>query len=177
MENSMTIDYETVKYFTGAMDGNMPSDTVPGFGLDSHFDRTLSPIARPGSQSTILGQGGLIDGIFGGEKRDPVTGEIQKDLKGNIIYNTTGFVQDLSSNNALDILNGIQKAGTTYNTLKNMNLKQAVRSEITAGITNALMNPLNNTGRNLLFNTPIWGKGVSLNEPSPGRDVRPPRIN
>lgn len=173
MENSMTIDYETVKYFTGAMDGKNPSDTVPGFGLDSHFDRTLSPIARPGSQSTILGQGGLIDGILGGAKRDPVTGAELKDAKGNIIYNTTGFIQDLSSGNALDVLNGIQKAGTTYNTLKNMNLKQAVRSEITVGITNALMNPLNNTGRNLLFNTPIWGKGVSLtNKPVSGRDER-----
>ena len=115
----------------------------------------------------------MIDGILGGAKRDPVTGAELKDAKGNIIYNTTGFIQDLSSGNALDVLNGIQKAGTTYNTLKNMNLKQAVRSEITVGITNALMNPLNNTGRNLLFNTPIWGKGVSLtNKPVSGRDER-----
>ena len=27
--------------------------------MDEHYDRTLSPIARPGSNATILGQGGL----------------------------------------------------------------------------------------------------------------------
>ena len=176
MENSMTIDYETVKYFTGAMDGKNPSDTVPGFGIDTHFDKTLSPIARPGSQSTILGQGGLIDGIFGGEQRDPITGEIQRDANGNIIYNSTGFIQDLQSGPNQNILGAIQKAGTTYNTLKNINLKQAVKSEVTKGITNALMNPLNNTGRNVLFNTLIYSS-TPLSEGPTGRNVLPPPIS
>jgi hypothetical protein len=177
MENSMTIDYETVKYFTGAMDGAKPSDTVAGFGMNAHFDKTLSPIARPGSQSTILGQGGLIDGILGNEKRDPVTGAIILGEDKKPIYNTTGFIQDLQSGPNQNILGAIQKAGATYNTLKNMNLKQAIKSEVTTGITNAIMNPLNNTGRNVLFNLPIFGSTPNQKQQANGRSVVPPNIN
>ena len=65
MDNVMTLDYETVKYFQGSIDGTKPSDIVAGFGLDANYDRRTSPISRPGSQSSILGQGGLVDGIFG----------------------------------------------------------------------------------------------------------------
>jgi len=174
MENTMTLDYETVKYFQGAMDGAMPSNTVPGFGMDAHFDKRLSPIARPGSQSTILGQGGLIDGIFGSEQRD-ANGKIILGADGKPIYNTTGFTQDLASQNYLGAL---QKAGATYNTLKNMNIKQTLKSEITAGITNAIMNPVNNTGRNVLFNLPIFGSTPRAASGSNyGRNVTPPPIN
>ena len=174
MENTMTLDYETVKYFQGAMDGAMPSNTVPGFGMEAHFDKRLSPIARPGSQSTILGQGGLIDGIFGNEKRD-ANGKIILGADDKPIYNTTGFTQDLASGN---FLGAVQKAGATYNTLKNMNIKQTLKSEITAGITNAIMNPVNNTGRNVLFNLPIFGSTPRAASGSNyGRSVTPPPIN
>jgi len=173
MENTMTLDYETVKYFQGAMDGAMPSNTVPGFGMDAHFDKTLSPIARPGSQSTILGQGGLIDGIFGSEQRD-ADGKIILGADGKPVYNTTGFTQDLASGN---ILGAVQKAGASYNTLKNMNLKQAIKSEVTTGITNAIMNPVNNTGRNVLFNLPIFGSTPNQKQQANGRALVPPPIN
>jgi hypothetical protein len=173
MENSMTIDYETVKYFTGAMDGNMPSDTVPGFGLDSHFDRTLSPIARPGSQSTILGQGGVIDGIFGTTIKD-ANGKDILDRNGNPQYTSTGFTQDLANQ---DYLSAIQKAGATYNTLKNMNIKQAIKTEVTKSITDAIMNPQNsNTGRNILFNLPIFGSTPNGSAQLQQRNVIPPPI-
>lgn len=177
MTNTMTLDYETVKYFQGAIDGKQPSNIVAGFGLESNYDRRASPITRPGSQSSILGQGGLIDGIFGGEQRDPITGEIQRDANGNIIYNSTGFIQDLQSGPNQNILGAIQKAGATYNTLKNINLKQAIRSEVTTGITNAIMNPLNNTGRNVLFNLPIFGTTPNQKQQANGRAVVPPNIN
>jgi hypothetical protein len=150
MENTMTLDYETVKYFQGAIDGNEPSNIVAGFGIKNHYDRTLSPIARPGSQSSILGQGGLVDGVG-------------------------GVIKDLNGENK-NILGAIQKAGATYNTLKNMNLKQAIKSEVTAGITNAIMNPLNNTGRNVLFNLPIFGNTPNKPKDVNGRNVTPPPI-
>ena len=60
---------------------------------------------------------------------------------------------------------------------KNINLKQAIRSEVTTGITNALMNPLNNTGRNVLFNTLIYGSTPNQNQGPTGRNVTPPKIN
>ena len=151
MTNTMTLDYETVKYFQGAIDGTKPSDIVAGFGLDSNYDRVPSPITRPGSQSSILGQGGLVDGVG-------------------------GIISDLSGENT-NILGAIQKAGATYNTLKNINLKQAIKSEVTAGITNAIMNPLNNTGRNVLFNTLIYGSTPNQKQQANGRAVVPPNIN
>jgi hypothetical protein len=154
MENTMTLDYETVKYFQGAIDGKEPSNIVAGFGLNSNYDRVPSPITRPGSQSSILGQGGLVDGAGG------VINDLTPDQDGNI-----------------NVLGAIQKAGTTYNTLKNMNLKQAIKSEVTAGITNAIMNPLNNTGRNVLFNTLIYGSTPNPNQTPKGRAVTPPPIN
>ena len=151
MENVMTLDYETVKYFQGAIDGKQPSNIVAGFGLETNYDRVPSPITRPGSQSSILGQGGLVDGV-------------------------NGVINDLSGENT-NILGAIQKAGATYNTLKNINLKQAIKSEVTAGITNAIMNPLNNTGRNVLFNTLIYGSTPNQKQQANGRAVVPPNIN
>jgi len=74
-------------------------------------------------------------------------------------------------------LGALQKAGATYNTLKNMNLKQAIKSEVTTGITNAIMNPLNNTGRNVLFNLPIFGNTPNQSKQANGRAVVPPNIN
>jgi hypothetical protein len=175
MENTMTLDYETVKYFQGAIDGKEPSNIVAGFGLNNHYDRVVSPIARPGSQSSILGQGGLVDGIFGTPQRD-ANGNIILGQDGKPIYTSTGFIEDLTGPNQ-NVLGAIQKAGTTYNTLKNMDLKQAIKSEVTTGITNAIMNPVNNTGRNVLFNTLIYGSTPNPNQTPKGRAVTPPPIN
>jgi len=151
MTNTMTLDYETVKYFQGAISGKEPSNIVAGFGLNANYDRVTSPISRPGSQASILGQGGLVDGV-------------------------NGVIDDLSGENT-NILGAIQKAGATYNTLKNMNLKQAIKSEVKTGITNAIMNPLNNTGRNVLFNLPIFGSTPNQAQQANGRAVVPPNIN
>jgi hypothetical protein len=126
MENQMTLDYETVVYNEGSLSGTTPSDIVTGFGLDANYDRTLSPIARPGSQQTILGQGGLVDGA-------------------------SGVLNNLANGN---ILGAVQAAGTTYNTFKNTNLKQLVKSEVTSGIINAVQQTPN---RNLTVTTPIFG--------------------
>ena len=131
MENQMTIDYETVKYFDGAIDGRSPSNIVKGFGEEAHYDRTLSPIARAGSQGTILGQGGLVDGVG-------------------------GAISDLANGN---ILGAIQKGGVTYNTFKNVNLKQLAKSEVIAAATNSIQQTPN---RNLNFQFPAFGQTTNL---------------
>jgi hypothetical protein len=102
MTNQMTLDYETVKYAEGAIDGQAPSNIVPGFGMPEHYDRTVSPIARPGSNESILGQGGLVDSLG-------------------------GAIQDLANGN---YLNFARTAGTAYNTFKNSNLKQVAKADI-----------------------------------------------
>ncbi len=103
MENRMTVRYETVTYSEGAIDGNNPGSKVKGFGKSSTYDRTLSPIARAGSNSSILGQGGLVDAI-------------------------DGIVKDIDGNNWLG---AAIKAKTAYNTFKNSNLtKQAAKEAV-----------------------------------------------
>ena len=108
MENTMTLDYETVVYDSGSIDGTQPGNIATGFGDNATYDRTVSPISKPGSQASILGQGGLVDAAG-------------------------GFSDALSSGN---ILGAIQIAGTSYNTFKNVNLAQVAKSEVIAGITN-----------------------------------------
>lgn len=110
MENSMSVDYETVVYNTGAIDGRKPSDIVSGFGMAENYDRTLSPIARPGSNSTILGQGGLVDAVG-------------------------GTIQDITDGN---YLGAIRNAGSAYNTFKNSNLKQIAQQDIKTAIYNGV---------------------------------------
>lgn len=124
MEMSMSFDYETVVYNEGAIDGRAPSNIVAGFGLEDHYDRTTSPIAKAGANGTILGQGGLVDAAG-------------------------GAIEDLTQGN---ILGAIQKAGTAYNTFKNKDITQVVKNEILVGATNAIRNTPNN--RNTLFNIP-----------------------
>jgi hypothetical protein len=62
MENKMTLEYETVVYNEGDIDGNDPASIVTGFGMKANYDRELSPIARPGSNSLVQGQAGLLNG-------------------------------------------------------------------------------------------------------------------
>ena len=102
MENKMTVDYETVKYYKGAMAGLSPDNIVSGFGAEANYDRTKSPISMPGSQNSILGQGGLLDGA-------------------------NGVLTDLSTENYLD---AAVKAITTARTASSMNLKQSLTAEI-----------------------------------------------
>ena len=62
MENKMTLEYETVVYNEGDIDGNDPASIVTGFGMKANYDRRLSPIAREGSNSLVQGQAGLLRG-------------------------------------------------------------------------------------------------------------------
>ena len=103
MQNTMTIAYESIKYFTGAS-----NKTAVGFGKPEHYDTTRSPIARPGSTNSIFGQGGLLD----------VVG---------------GISQDLEKQSVLGVIGAVQKAGTFYNTNKKFGgLKTLAISEATA---------------------------------------------
>ena len=110
MEQRMSVDYETVVYNEGAIDGRSPSNIVTGFGLEENYDRTLSPIARPGSQANILGQGGLVDGVG-------------------------GTLKALADGN---ILGAVVNAGTTVNTFKNVNVLKVAKSEAVGAIINAV---------------------------------------
>jgi hypothetical protein len=127
MQNKMTIDYETVVYNYGAMDGRKPGEIVTGFGDVANYDRNTSPIAQNGANGTILGQGGLKDAV-GGTLRSLGDG---------------------------DILSAVKTAGTTFNTFKNLNLKNVAKAELNAMLRNSIQNTPNT--RNSLFNFPKAG--------------------
>lgn len=107
MTNSMTLAYETVKYYTGAIGASRPDANVQGFADPAHYDTTLSPISRPGSNSTVFGQGGLLDA-------------------------GAGILQDLESRSLLGVIGAVQKAGAAKNTFKGKNLASIAKSEAAA---------------------------------------------
>lgn len=128
MSNSMTIDYETVKYAEGAIDGRDPSNIATGFGLETNYDKTPSPIARLGANATVLGQGGLVDAAG-------------------------GVINDLSNGN---ILGAIRTAGTTYNTFKNQNIKQVALNDLNNVLRNATQQQLPGAVRTNTY-YPVYG--------------------
>jgi len=109
MENKMTIDYETVKYYDKA-----PNKSAVPFANPSHYDTRRSPIARPGSTNSIFGQGGLLDVV-------------------------DGISSDLQSRSVLGLIGAVQKAGTFYNTnQQNGGFKKLLINEATALGTQAI---------------------------------------
>jgi hypothetical protein len=104
MQNTMTIAYETVKYYAGAVGQPRPDQNVRGFADPSHYDQTLSPISRPGSRANFMGQGGLLDAAG-------------------------GIIEDLTSGGPMGLIGAAQKAGTAYNTFKGKNLQSIAVSE------------------------------------------------
>lgn len=136
MENVMTLDYETVSYHQGNIDGNKPGDIATLFGENGYYDRTVSPIARPGSNSSILGKGGLIDAAGG------AIGQLQTNP-----------------------LAAIQTLGTAYNTAKRTNLGATLKAEAGALIQNALVGAIQgnqNPTRNVQFGIPTYPATPSI---------------
>ena len=117
MENSMTVEYETVKYYSGAVGGSRPDTNVKGFADPAHYDNIRSSLARPGSTRTVLGQGGLLDAGI-------------------------GIVQDLQSGNLTGVIGAVQKAGTAYNTFKGANIRSVVNEEANSAVKSVIRNSI-----------------------------------
>lgn len=123
MKNQMTIEYETVVYQEGQLDGREPGDIVTGFGDESNYDRTKSPIGADGSNGKVLGPGGLIDAA-GGAVTGILSGEnvLGNTLKlGKLYYNNKN--RDLNTQAKLDVQNAIKGA------LSNPNVTRAVAAQ------------------------------------------------
>ena len=122
MQNSMTIAYETVKYYSGAVGNQRPDINVQGFADPAHYDTTLSPISRPGSTATVMGQGGLLDAAG-------------------------GILEDLQSGGVSGLVGAAQKAGTAYNTWKNRDIGETAKAEAKKAATNAVKGGIRNSAR------------------------------
>jgi hypothetical protein len=105
MTHRMTLRYETVKYYSGAVGAVRPDTNVVGFADPAYYDTVRSSISRPGSNTTVLGQGGLIDA-------------------------GVGIIEDLQSGGVAGIVGAVQKAGTAYETFKDKNIRSIVDKEV-----------------------------------------------
>jgi hypothetical protein len=146
MQNRMTIDYETVVYNEGALDGRNPEDIVTGFGSVANYDRTPSPNMSPGANGTILGRGGLIDAAG-------------------------GAIKSLGRG---DVLGAIRNADRVYNGLKNPNLIESAAFDLGSMLVDAITNTPSNRNRNTLFSLPGASQtpGLSGLAGSPTIDAR-----
>lgn len=104
MENTMTINYETVKYYTGAIGGSRPDTNVEGFGNPEYYDMVPSPLSRPGGTRSVLGQGGLLDAGI-------------------------GIIEDLQTGGVSGVIGAVQKAGTAYETFRRTGLTSVAIEE------------------------------------------------
>ena len=125
MQNTMTIAYETVKYYEGAIGASRPDTNVQGFADPAHYDTRLSPIARPGANATVFGQGGLLDAGL-------------------------GIIGDLQSGGVAGLIGAVQKAGTVRNTFKGKDLKSIAKSETVALGQNEILQSLPGATRSVL---------------------------
>jgi hypothetical protein len=128
MTHTVTIKYETVKYYSGAIGAVRPDTNVVGFADPNRYDQIRSSISRPGSQSTVLGQGGLLDAGVG----------IYEDL--------TALLSGRGS--LANVIGGVQKALNVNQTLKRTPLSNIVRNDATAVRQDVLRNALPGAVRN-----------------------------
>jgi hypothetical protein len=135
MEHNMTIQYETVKYYSGAINGKSPGEIVSQFGDVSHYDRTLSPIAMPGSNASIIGPSGLLSTAEG------IISDLTPDENGNV-----------------NVLGAIKAGGSLLNTFKNpQGLLNAAKSDALGLAMDTIKGTPN---RNTLFNFPAASSTV-----------------
>jgi hypothetical protein len=99
MTHTMSIRYENVKYYSGAIGGAQPSDPVTGFADPAYYDVVTSPIAVPGSTATVESQG-TIRPSPNGSKQD-----LQANSQGGL-KNVLGAVGQALVPTAASFLNG-----------------------------------------------------------------------
>ncbi len=119
LENSMTVSFESVKYFTGYIN----PINVDGFSL-LHYDNTPSPIST--STTNIYSDAGLIGVIDG----------VAKDLR-----------KPDGTDGSGGVVSSLLSMYRAYNNLKKVNLKNVVGSTITqlgAGVINSVLNGTGN---------------------------------
>lgn len=105
MSNRMTLRYETVKYGSGAIGDVRPDNNVVGFADPAYYDTRISDITRPGTNATVLGQGGLIDAGI-------------------------GIAEDLASGGVAGLIGAVQKSVAAYDTYKGKDLASIAKTEV-----------------------------------------------
>jgi hypothetical protein len=164
MQNTMTIDYETVTYDEGALDGKNPSDSVTGFGLDENYDLRSSPLNGVDSRSVVQGQGGLVNASGGYVRSMQATNNYPAALA-TVGYNSTkypGLVTNQQAQLAAGLLGSNRDVTTQIrNTPFTSPIKSATPSN--TGVNNSLT-----IGQSSPVTSGSTFAGVQLNRPPPG---------
>lgn len=127
MKDDVTVEYETVKYYSGAVGGAQPSSSVKGFADPAHYDITPSSITRPGGTDTVFGQTGI---------KPAVEGSIQ-DLQS--LTSGQGGLQN--------VIGGVQRPIANINTFQQQDLIEQVQPALQKSATQAALNSTPNATR------------------------------
>jgi hypothetical protein len=116
MKNSLTVAYETVKYYSGGIGAQRPDQNVVGFADPNAYDTRPSFLRTPGGQSSITGQGGQLN-VFQGLIQDLQAGSVASPVGGTQQANSAYalkrvFGDAVPSNNAAAV--------TTETTVENL---------------------------------------------------------
>ena len=91
MKNTMSIQYETVKYYSGAIGDQRPDTNVEGFADPANYDTMPSSLSRPQGQASVVGQGSITN-VGGGQRADLQAGGSMNGVGGvqqpNVAYST-----------------------------------------------------------------------------------------
>jgi hypothetical protein len=91
MTHTVTIDYETVKYYSGAIGDQRPDTNVEGFADPANYDTVPSSLYRPQGQASVVGQGSITN-VGNGERTDLQAGGPMNGVGGvqqpNVSYTT-----------------------------------------------------------------------------------------
>lgn len=180
MQNRMTIDYETVVYNSGSLDGRSPGDIVTGFGDVANYDRTRSPIMSAGANGTILGRGGLIDAAGGAIRslgRGDIFGAANTALNLLDRANNPNFGQSLVEGAAFDLGSMFVDAITNTPSNRNRNtLFSLPGTSQTPGLSGLAGSPTIDARRTPqpVLSEPTAGDQFNGNQVSPGFPVEAP---
>ena len=121
IQHVMSIRYENVKYYSGAIGGDQPSDQVPGFADPAHYDTEKSPIGRPGSNNQVMVNGQLQPSTQGDKQDLQALVNTQNTLQNvigavnqSLIYSAAGFATGAlaGSGSLLTTFDNLAKAAT-----------------------------------------------------------------
>jgi hypothetical protein len=90
MQNTMTIQYETVKYYSGAIGAERPDINVVGFADPSTYDQSLSPLSTRAQTSSVNGQGGNFpvgEGSISDSQATSTAGRVGNVKRADVDYN------------------------------------------------------------------------------------------
>jgi hypothetical protein len=142
MEHDVQLQYEAVKYTSGKIaksdSSSRQSDlNVKGFAVTGRYDKVPGGL-KPGSTTSVFGQGGITDSIASVEK-------------------------DLASGNWLGAIRTVGASAKTFGSIEN--LTKVITSDVKDVVTDAAITGLGNVVRNITFPT-IGGDTTGKSNPA-----------